>query len=214
MLAAGPVLVPASMAGVFAALRRLLGPRRGYNAGFCLYWARWCFAFPLWALGSKRVLRLLSEGTRLSGLDAALLLLPVAGAAATELLPNRRAIDPAAAGVMTGSAVVNAVGEELLWRGTYLEAFPHDVWRGAVWPWVGFTVWHLAPQIVLPSRHGRIGFLAGAALVGAASARAAWKTRGLRWTLGPHILTDACGVRAALFRLGRPEEDGQPLTAG
>jgi hypothetical protein len=63
-------------------------------------------------------------------------------------------------------------------------------------------LWHLAPQIVLPSHHGRAGFLGGAALVGAASARVAWTTRGLRWTLVSHVLTDACGVRAALFRLG------------
>jgi hypothetical protein len=205
-LLAGPVLVPVSMAAAFAALGRLVGPRRGYNAGFALYWAGWCFAFPLWVLGGKRVTRVLSRGTRPSGIDAAWLMLPVAGAAAAELLPNRRAVDRKVAGMMAGSAVVNAVGEELLWRGAYLAIFPEDVWRGAVWPWVGFTLWHLAPQIVFPSRHGRAGFLGGAALVGAASARVAWTTRGLRWTLVPHILTDACGVRAALFRLGRADD--------
>jgi len=64
-------------------------------------------------------------------------------------------------------------------------------------------MWHIAPQLVLPSRLGRVRFLAGAGLVGAASARVAWRTRGLRWTLLPHVLTDANGVRAALYRLGR-----------
>jgi hypothetical protein len=44
----------------------------------------------------------------------------------------------------------------------------------------GFTVWHLAPQLVLPSSHGRAGFLLGAAAVGAASTAAAWRTGGLR----------------------------------
>ena len=207
VLMAGPVLVPLSMAGAFTVLSRLLGPRRGYNAGFTLYWAGWCFAFPLWTMGGKRSLRLLTEATRLSGVDAVSLMVPLAGAVATELIPDRRAIDLKVAGVMAGSAVVNAVGEELLWRGAYLEAFPDDVWRGAIWPWAGFTLWHLAPQMVFPSRHGRIGFLGGAALVGAASARVTWKSRGLRWTLGPHILTDACGVRAALLRLGRTDEN-------
>ena len=208
LLMAGPVLVPVSMAGAFTVLGRLLGPRHGYNAGFTLYWAGWCFAFPLWAIGGKRSLQLLGEATPLSGVDAVSLLVPLAGAVATELIPGRRAIDLKVAGVMAGSAVANAVGEELLWRGTYLEAFPDDVWRGAIWPWAGFTLWHLAPQIVFPSRHGRISFLGGAALVGAVSARATWKSHGLRWTLGPHILTDACGVRAALFRLGRADVNG------
>ena len=37
-LLAVPIVVPVSMAGAFAVLKRLLGPRRGYNAGFALYW--------------------------------------------------------------------------------------------------------------------------------------------------------------------------------
>jgi hypothetical protein len=56
------VLVPVSMAAAFTVLDRLLGPRRGYNAGFALYWAGWCFAFPLWVLGGGRAMRLLSGG--------------------------------------------------------------------------------------------------------------------------------------------------------
>ena len=99
---------------------------------------------------------------------------------------------------------MNATGEELLWRATYLAAFPDDPWRGAGWPWVGFTIWHLAPQLILPSRRGRARFLAGAGLVGAAAARVAWKTGGLRWTLPAHVLTDACGVQATLYGWGAP----------
>ena len=210
VLLAVPLLVPVSMAGSFAVLRRLLGPRRGYNAGFMLYWVGWCLGFPMWAVGPRRLLQLLREGARPSPGDLALLALPVVGAAATELAPNRRAVDPKVAVVMVTTAVANAIGEELLWRGTYLEAFPDDVWRAAGWPWVGFTIWHLAPQLILPPRRGRPQFLVGAALVGAASARTAWRTRGLRWTLLAHILTDACGVRAGRFRLGRPDEDSPP----
>jgi hypothetical protein len=43
----------------------------------------------------------------------------------------------------------------------------------------------------------------GAAVVGTASTVVAWRTRGLRAVLLPHVLTDACGVQAARFRLGR-----------
>jgi hypothetical protein len=124
---AGPVLVPVSMAAAFTVLDRLLGPRRSYNAGFALYWAGWCFAFPLWVLGGRRAMRVLSGGTRPPVIDAVWLVLPVAGAATAELLPNRRAVDRKVAVMMAGSALVNAVGEELLWRGAYL-----DTLRGCV----------------------------------------------------------------------------------
>jgi hypothetical protein len=200
-LLAAPVLVPLSMAGAFSVLNWWLGPRRAYNLGFALYWAGWCTAFPLWAIREGRALRLMCTGNRPSGPDAVLLLLPVAGAVITELVPNRRHIGPRTAAVMLGTAVVNAAGEELLWRAAYVGAIPDDVWRGAVWPRAGFTMWHLAPQVVLPSRHGRARFTAAAALVGAAATRAAWAGRGVPWVLTPHILTDACGARADTFRL-------------
>jgi len=198
-----PVLVPLTMTATFAGLGRLLGPRRGYNAGFLVYWVGWCGIFPLWVAGPRRIVRSLTTGARPSPFDAALLALPMIGAATTELLPNRRGIDKEVAAVMVGSAAINAVGEEVLWRGLYLDAFPDDLWNGAVWPTVGFVLWHLAPQVILPSRRGRAPFLAGAAAVGAAASRTAWHGRGLRWTLVPHIATDACGVTAARFRLGR-----------
>jgi hypothetical protein len=78
-LLAAPILVPVSMAGAFAVLDRLLGPRRGYHAGFALYWAGWCLAFPRWVVGPRRLVGLLREGARPSPADLALLALPVAG---------------------------------------------------------------------------------------------------------------------------------------
>jgi hypothetical protein len=200
---AAPVAVPLTMAAVFALLRRLLSPRVAYNAGFAVYWLGWCGAFPLWALGPRGVARVLRDGHRPGALEIALTAFPFAGALATELVPNRRLVDRQVAAVMVGTAVVNAVGEELLWRGTFLAQFPDDVVRGALWPLAGFTLWHVAPQLVLPSWHGRIKFLLGAAMVGGASTAVAWRTDGLRGVLLPHVFTDACGVRPARFRLGR-----------
>ena len=202
-LLAAPIAVPVSMWAVFGALSRRLPPRAAYNVGFVAYWAGWCVGFPLWVLGPRRAGRVLAAGRRPSAAELALLTLPVAGAAATQLLPMRRQVDPGVAAVMVGTAVVNAVGEELLWRGVYLEELGDDVVRGAVWPLVGFAAWHLAPQRILPAAVGRWNFAAGAALVGAASTRSAWRERGLRTALLAHVLTDACGVTAARFRLGR-----------
>jgi membrane protease YdiL (CAAX protease family) len=198
-----PVAIPVTMTAVFALLRRRLTRRAAYTAGFAVYWAGWCFAFPLWVLGPDGVVRALRSGRRPSQLDVALLAFPVLGAVGAELLPHRRLVDRRVAAVMMGTAAVNAVGEELLWRGLFLDQFRGDVVRGAVWPLVGFTAWHLAPQLILPSSRGRAGFLLGAAMVGAACTAVAWRAGGLRYVLLPHLLTDACGVGAARFRLGR-----------
>jgi hypothetical protein len=200
---AAPVAVPVTMTAVFALLRRRLPRRAAYSAGFAVYWAGWCAAFPLWVLGPDGVVRALRSGRRPDPVDVALLAFPVAGAFGAELLPHRRLVDRRVATVMIGTATVNAVGEELLWRGTFLDQFPGDIVAGALWPLAGFTVWHLAPQVILPSSRGRAAFLLGAAVVGAACTAAAWRTGGLRNVLLPHVLTDACGVRAARFRLGR-----------
>ncbi|SMO81101.1 hypothetical protein SAMN06273567_104393 [Geodermatophilus aquaeductus] len=157
------------MTAVFARLGRRLSPRVAYAAGFAVYWACWCAAFPLWVLGPQGVRRALRSGRLPGPVDVALLAFPVAGAVGAELLPHRRLVDLRVAAVMLGTAAVNAVGEELLWRGTFLDQFRGDLLRGALWPLTGFTVWHLAPQLVLPSSRGRAGFLLGAAVVGGAS---------------------------------------------
>jgi membrane protease YdiL (CAAX protease family) len=200
---AAPVAVPVTMALVFTALRRRFAPRTAYAAGFAVYWVGWCAGFPLWVLGPRGVVRALCAGSRPAPVDVALLALPVAGAAGAALWPQRHRVDRRVAGVMVGTAAVNAVGEELLWRGAFLDQFPDDVVRAALWPLAGFTLWHLAPQLVHPSPRGRVGFLLGAAVVGAASTAVAWRTRGLRAVVLSHVLTDACGVDAARFWLGR-----------
>ena len=191
------------MTAVFTGLGRRTTPVRAYNWGFVVYWAGWCFAFPLRMLGPHRCCAVLSAGRRPTPVELGLLSVPMAGAMATTLAPNLRRVDRRVAVVMVGAAAVNGVGEELLWRGTFLEEFPDNVLLGAVWPWVGFTAWHIAPQVVLPSRYGRGRFTAAAGLVGAVSALTAWRAHGVRGTLLPHVFTDACGVPTAEFRLGR-----------
>jgi hypothetical protein len=58
-------------------------------------------------------------------------------------------------------------------------------------------------QLIPPTTLGRGRFLCGAAGVGAVGTASARRTGGLRGNLLPHVLTDACGVVAARFRLGR-----------
>jgi membrane protease YdiL (CAAX protease family) len=200
---AAPIVVPVTMSALFRVLAGRLGAQRAYNAGFAVYWLGWCTAFPLLIVGGRRAAGVLTGGRRPRGGEAVALALPAAGAIVAEFLPNRHLVDRRVGAAMALTAGINAVGEELLWRGLFLTAFPGDSWRSTVWPLGGFVSWHLAPQQVLPSRHGRAQFLLGAAAVGGVSSIVA-KRAGLRWVLLSHALTDACGVTAACFRLGLP----------
>lgn len=192
LVVATPILVPGSMWALFSSLKGRMSARRAYNAGFTAYWAGWCFGFPLWVLGPRRSVAVLRTGRRPTLGETALLGFVVAGAVGTAFIPHLRRVDVPVATVMLSTAAVNAVGEELLWRGMFLEEFGERVALAAIWPWLGFTAWHLAPQVVLPSSHGRWRFTAAAGLVGAASTATAWRCGGLRATLLGHILTDAC----------------------
>jgi membrane protease YdiL (CAAX protease family) len=171
-----PAAVPVSMCGVFAGLRCRLAARTAYNVGFAVYWAGWCGAVPLWVLGPRTAALLLTAGPRLSAGDAALLALPVAGAIGTQLIPRRRKIDGATGAVMVATATVNAVGEELLWRGLFMQELAARHRLAMLWSLIGFSAWHLAPQLVLPSAMGRWRFVAGAAVVGTASTVVGWRT--------------------------------------
>jgi hypothetical protein len=200
-----PLVVPAGMRTLFPMLARRLGDRRGYLAGFAVYWAG-CYLVPVALVGPRRIWPLLREppdplpGPR--WLAALALLVPPLGAAGTELLPALRGADPALVATAGATAAVNATGEELLWRGVFVVTFPDDPVRGWLWPAIGFTMWHLAPASVRPPRQGRL-FLAGSALIGAGFGWVAWRTRSLRLTLPAHLVTDASGLPAARFWLGR-----------
>jgi membrane protease YdiL (CAAX protease family) len=127
----------------------------------------------------------------------------VIGAVGAALIPNARRLNGRVIAVLVTTAAVNSIGEELLWRGLFVDEFRDDPVLGVWWPMIGFSLWHLAPQSILPSSFGRWRFVGGAALVGLGAAVTAWRGGGLRHTLVPHLATDACGIRAAEFRLGR-----------
>jgi len=113
----------ASMALVFRWLSRRLRPRAAYNTGFIIYWLAGCIGFPMVVLGPRRAAQLLTQGRPPSGVEMLLLILPAAGAVSSELLPNRNKIDGMLAAVMATTGVINATGEELLWRGVFLQEF-------------------------------------------------------------------------------------------
>jgi len=85
-----PVVMPAGMSAVFKVSQARLGDRRGYVAGFVVYWAA-CAGLAAVTLGRRDLRHAIAAGDRLPterlGLMA-LLLWPVAGAVSTRLLPE------------------------------------------------------------------------------------------------------------------------------
>ncbi len=98
-------------------------------------------------------------------------------------------------------AAVNAAGEEILWRGTYVRVFPGRRLLGHIYPALGFGVWHLAPQRVFPNPHpgGALSFVFVASLWGLLYGWVAQRTGSIRWTTLSHCLLDLSGLGATIY---------------
>jgi membrane protease YdiL (CAAX protease family) len=198
-----PAAVPAGMALLFPALVRLLGPRRGFLAAFAVYW--WLsLGLTVALLGPRRAARLLVRRPRASApplLAAAVLATPPLGAGAMALALPSDGVVATPLAVSAAIAGMNAVSEELLWRGLPAEFFPDDALRGWLWPALGFTLWHAAPLWVSP--HPRWARLfAGAAVMGAGFGYLTWRSGSVRPTVAAHALTDFGLVQAVAYWLG------------
>src|SRR5512132_4265798 len=76
----------------------------------------------------------------------------------------------------------------------------------------------MTPVWLLGSAHSRCNsalvFLAPTALIGAGVGWVAWRTQSLRWTLSPHVATDASGLRVARFWLDRSSQPASWVGSG
>jgi membrane protease YdiL (CAAX protease family) len=87
-------------------------------------------------------------------------------------------------------ALVNGTMEEVLWRGTYVIAFPDSWLWGYVYPSVWFGLWHLAPMAVRPSEMpgGNFAFALMAIVLGLTWGWVARMSGSIRWTVVAHVL--------------------------
>lgn len=204
LLLAPPLLI-GSMWGAFRGFRALLGPKVGYFAGFVCYWLAWCLAFPLWIMKGKGFNHLFRRPTQPLGkpawLGLLLLLFPAVGAALIIFARRLRLATPLVLVSSAVLAIVNAIAEEVLWRGIYSRVFPRQLVRGYLYPAVGFALWHVVPQSIHASqlRGGTKAFLAGALFIGLGHGWVAWRTGSIRWTTLSHILTDFLGLGGSLY---------------
>jgi membrane protease YdiL (CAAX protease family) len=129
------------------------------------------------------------------------LLLPLVLAYGTAL---PRTLPLATLPIVVGSAaiaLVNGVGEEVLWRGLYLRSFPGQAWLSLFWPAVGFAVWHFAPQSIRANTMsgGAVSLVLVAGVVGLLWAWVARQSGSLRWVAAAHVLFDFAGLGAVVY---------------
>lgn len=194
-----PAAMPGVMAVVFRAARGRFGRRRGYQAGFAVYWAT-CWAAAAAIAGFRPLAEAFAAGRRplpapLPVAVAALAGPPVA-AVLTEFLPHVRRTG---AGTIAASAVIgvtNALAEEAFWRALPVVVFPQEKIRGWLWPAAWFAGWHLVPLVATGTGGRRaVEVVAGAALIGVAFGWIASTTGSVAGVLVPHTVTDASGIR-------------------
>ena len=99
-------------------------------------------------------------------------------------------------------ALANGTLEEVLWRGTYVTAFPHSWLWAYLYPSVWFGLWHLSPQVVYPSKMpgGAVAFALMAIFLGLAWGWVAKTTGSIRWVAVAHVLVDFAGLAGYSFQ--------------
>lgn len=196
-----PVLLIVSTYFAFQFFVGAFGLKPGYLAGFLFYWIFWCFIIPLILVGPGGIAGLFKkpEKTGLGWLNIVLLIIPCAlaifGGPFFGRLPKT---DLVIVLLSLAIAVVNAFGEEVLWRGVFCQYFKRPP-MGLLFPLIGFALWHVSPNSVNPSSFGIPMFVLFSGILGVFWGIVAYRTKSLRWTLVSHIIVDFSGFGALFY---------------
>jgi membrane protease YdiL (CAAX protease family) len=196
-----PVLVVGTTAIAFAVLPATLGRRTGTLAAFLFYWVVWGALFSLFVL-KPHGLRLIFRWRWAEAPSLNLLLLhPPLAPALFGVPPWLARASAPIVGASAVIALVNGTLEEVLWRGTYLAAFPRSALLGIIYPALGFAVWHISPQLARPSHDAATVFwsVSGWLLLGLIWGAVAWRTRSVVGSVLSHVVTGFLGFGAFAY---------------
>jgi len=187
-----PFLLIPSTAFVFVTGSQSIGPQAGYILGFIFYWIVWCFLVPILMLGASSTASLFQEKHRLfqrSNLLPAALLVVILVITVVMYPPSRLA--SASTGLLLIAipvAVINGIAEEVLWRGVYVSMYPNSIPLAVMYPSLGFALWHIAPQLVLPAESGIWSLVISTFFLGISYGWIAFRTRSVRWPVIAHSI--------------------------
>jgi membrane protease YdiL (CAAX protease family) len=189
----------------FGLLGELLGSVNGYIGGFLFYWIVWCGILPISLIGFKKIKDIFKDKEHRFGKPRVIGLVFLAGPFVASFFSMfLQKIGEASFSIIFVSAlfaIVNGTMEELLWRGTFVTAFPKSWLWSYLYPSIWFGYWHLSPQVIFPSQMpgGAFGFSTMSIFMGLTFGWVAKKTSSLRWTTFAHILTDFMGLAGFAF---------------
>lgn len=171
-----------------------LGPARGYLIGFLFYWIIWCFLLPFLTVGLEGFRQMFGSPNPTFGrpnwLSIILLVGPPLFMFLTRFPSEIRSASLIFVIYSVLYAVANGTMEEVLWRGTFVTAFPTSWLWAYLYPSVWFGLWHLSPQAVDPSTMPgeAIAFALMSISLGLIWGWVAKTTGSIRWTVVAHIL--------------------------
>jgi hypothetical protein len=148
LLVAPPLLVLTTYV-VFRTTARHFGSASAHWIGFPFYWLAWCLLLPYLTVGSTGLKQMFAAPHPTVGkpapLGIILLLTPPLSIFLTRFKPEMQGATPTFVLVSLLYALTNGTLEEILWRGTYLVAFPESWGWGLLYPALWFGLWHVAP---------------------------------------------------------------------
>lgn len=200
-----PIVLILTMYAAFRGLAVVLGFPLGYLVAFLIYWIGWCIIFPLFILKFPGVLDLFRETKprfgKTSWKTLALLLWPLPFPILFRFLPKLPDVNLSIilASIIIG--VTTGITEEILWRGVYVRIFPNSIWLSYIYPSIGFALWHICPQSVLPNPDlgGMASFVFFALLLGLSWGYYARKTNSILWCTIVHCIHDSFGLGAFMY---------------
>jgi hypothetical protein len=190
-----PWLLLVTTYGCFRFLKHRLSTAWAYFGGFLFYWLVWCLLLPIGLLGPTALIDLfrpVAPFGELWWIGAFCLIAPPVISLVTIFPRELRRADRTILLVSIVLAVVNGTLEEVLWRGAYLIVFRDNVWLALIYPSLGFALWHLAPQVIIPyqGQGGQFSLVIAVGFLGLLWARAANSAGVIVYTVIAHILVD------------------------
>jgi membrane protease YdiL (CAAX protease family) len=187
-----PILLIPSTALVFTSASNWLGVEYGYVLGFLFYWIVWCFLVPYYFLKAEGIKSLFKEEKPLfqkSNWLAAALLVVILSITFIMYPPAGLLTAPVKLLVIAVPvAIINGICEELLWRGLYTKVFPDNIALGVVVPSIGFALWHISPQLVIPVGTGMWPFVASTFFLGISYGWISYRTSSIKWNAISHSI--------------------------
>ena len=204
LLMLSPIVLLASMYGVFRGMTAAFGTQPGFVAAFLVYWAVWGVAVPLWFVGRDGFADLFRPAQRRSApftiLAVLALALPVL-AGFLFVFPSLYYSADRLLLVFAVYAIVNGMLEEVYWRGLFVRAFPRDQLLGFLYPAAMFGAWHLvvlSMSGLWPPVAPLYAFILAASL-GLLYAWVVNRTGSIRWAAASHVLLNLSGMGALII---------------